>query len=294
LLFLDVNRLVQLITPRSDAKSTLTAHTSQLRKFAGWGIFSGYAIETRTVMEAKKDFGSYTRAFVTDVPADLNSEEAQYFKKTIPKFPEEGVYIYSFARGRMIYADGWEEVMGYRDDEITMLKIVSMTAPDYKPFVDELNDKALQFIHKTTTDLDKYSFLIESKKLHKNGTAMPIVARVGVFEHRDGKVLSIIGRFQVNRSLHFGKVMRYAAFGPEKAGFEEELNKTLFYKYAISNKEKEALALIAKGFSFKEVAQSFNVSQSAIEKRILPLYKRFDVKSLTHLVSFAYDNYILP
>lgn len=241
-----------------------------------------------------RDLGKYTRSFVTDIPADLHSEEFRYFNETIPKFPEEGIYIYSFVKGRMIYAHGWEEVLGYRDDEITMLKIVSMTAPDYAPFVDELNDKALMFIHKTSSDLDKYSFLIESKKLHKNGSEIPIVARVGVFEHEDGKLKSIIGRFQVNRNLTFGKVMRYAAFGPDKVEFEEELNKALFYKYAISNKEREALAMVAKGYSFKEIANFFNVSQSAIEKRIIPLYKRFDVKSLTHLVSFAYENHILP
>ena len=52
--------------------------------------------------------------------------------------------------------------------------------------------------------------------------------------------------------------------------------------------------MVAKGYSFKEIANFFNVSQSAIEKRIIPLYKRFDVKSLTHLVSFAYENHILP
>ena len=88
--------------------------------------------------------------------------------------------------------------------------------------------------------------------------------------------------------------MKYAAFGPEKDEFEEELNKTLFYKNAISNKEKNALALIAKGHSLKEVAAAYNVSLSAIEKRIFPLYKRFDVKSMPHLVSFAYENHILP
>lgn len=243
---------------------------------------------------APTGLGSYSKSFITDIPADLSTEEVKHFNQTIPKFPEEGIYIYSFAKGRMIYASGWEEVLGYKDDEITMLKIVNMTAPDYAPFVHEVNDKALMFIHKTSTDLDKYSFMIESKKLHKNGTEVPIVARVGVFEHANGKVVSIIGRFQVNRSIYFGKVMRYAAFGPEKSGFEEELNKSLFYQYAISDKEKEALALVAKGYSFKEIANNFNVSQSAIEKRIIPLYKRFEVKSLTHLVSFAYDNHILP
>jgi len=242
----------------------------------------------------KKNFGDYSRTFITDVPADLESEQAQFFKKTIPKFPEEAIYIYSFRENRMIFASGWEEVVGYRDDEINMLAIVNMSAAEFAPFSHDLNDKALRFIHGKSEDLEAYSFTIELKKIHKNGDEVPIVARVGVLSSDNGKIESIIGRFQINRGLIFGKVMRYAAYGPEKEKFEEELNKALFYHLAISNKEKEALSLVAKGYSFKEIAHEFNVSHSAIEKRIIPLYKRFEVKSLTHLVSFAYDNSILP
>jgi DNA-binding CsgD family transcriptional regulator len=154
--------------------------------------------------------------------------------------------------------------------------------------------RTIQFIHKKRPELNKYSFLIEQKKVHKNGTEVPIVARVGVHECENDTVVSIIGRFQVNYNIRFGKVMRYAAFGPEKNEFEDELNKNIFYKNAISNKEKDALALIAKGYSLKEVADMLNISQSAVEKRIIPLYKRFDVKSMPHLVSFAYENNILP
>ena len=51
--------------------------------------------------------------------------------------------------------------------------------------------------------------------------------------------------------------------------------------------------MASKGFAFKEIAEKLNVSASAIEKRIIPLYKRFNVKSLPHLISFAYDNHIL-
>lgn len=245
-------------------------------------------------MNPKPAYGEYSRSFITDVPADLKSEEALHFKEIIPKFPEEAVYIYSFKQNRMIYADGWEEVLGYKDDEINMLTIVSITTPEYAHFSNELNDKALRFIMSKTEDLEKYSFTIELKKIHKNGTHIPLISRVGVFKAENGKVIEIIGRSQINRSINFGKVMHYAAYGPEKSEFEEELNKVLFQHYAISKKEKEALALVAKGYSFKQIASEFNVSQSAIEKRILPMYKRFDVKSLTHLVSFSYENHILP
>lgn len=238
--------------------------------------------------------GEFSRSMITALPADLNSEQAKGLKRTIQRFPEEAIYVYSFKENRMIYADGWEEVLGYKDSEINMLSIVDITTPEYKPFSFELNDKALMFIMSRSEELEKYSFMIELKKLHKNGTAVPLIVRVGVFRSENGRVTEIIGRNQVSHRLKLGKVMQYAAYGPEKAEFEEELNKNLFHYYAISHKEKEALAMLAQGKSFKEIAHELNVTQSAIEKRIIPLYKRFEVRSLTHLVTFAMENHILP
>lgn len=238
--------------------------------------------------------GEFSKSMVTNTPADLNSLEAESLKKTIQRFPEEAIYIYSFMQNRMIYADGWEEVLGYKDDEINMLEIINSTTPEYAPFSHELNDKALLFLLNKTEELEKYSFTIELKKFHKNGDQVPLIVRVGVFKSDSGKVTEIIGRNQINESIALGKVMRYAAYGPEKSNFEENLNKELFRHFAISSKEKEAIDLVSKGYSFKEIAYHFNVSSSAVEKRILPLYKRFNVKSLTHLITFAYENHILP
>lgn len=267
------------------AKSTAKKHSFQNFVLRLW---------VKKAMPPRQAIGDYSKSFITNIPADLATEEAKWFKQTIPRFADEAVYIYSFKDNRMIYADGWEEILGYRDDEINMLTIVSITSPEYAVFSNELNDKALMFIQSKTTDLEKYSFTIELKKMHKNGKAVPMISRVGVFSSYNGKVTAIIGRSQVNNGLKFGNVMRYAAYGPEKDEFEEELNKQLFKYYAISQKEKEALSLVAQGYSFKEIASHFNVSQSAIEKRIIPMYKRFNVKSLTHLISFSYDNHILP
>ena len=238
--------------------------------------------------------GNYSKSMITATPADLTSKQALEYKKTIQRFPDEAVYVYSFKENRMVYADGWEEILGYRDDEINMLTIVTITSPEYAPFSGELNDKALKFILSKSEQLELYSFMIEVKKIHKNGSPIPIIVKVGVLNSENGQVTEIIGRNQINHSIRLGTVMRYAAYGPGKSEMEDELNKELFRHYAISDKEKEALALVAKGYAFKEIANSLNVSQSAIEKRILPMYKRFDVKSLSHLITFAYDNHILP
>lgn len=245
-------------------------------------------------MNTKSSFGKYSRLFITDIPADLTTSEALHLNKTLLRFPEEAIYIYSFKQNKMVYADGWENILGYKDSEVNMLTIVNITSPEYEAFSNELNDKALMFLHQKTEHLEEYSFTIELKKIHKNGNSIPLISRVGVFSAEDGKVTAIIGRVQISRNINLGKVMYYAAYGPEKSDFEENLNKELFNYYAISKKEKEALSFVAQGKSFKEIAHHLNVSQSAIEKRIIPMYKRFEVKSIAHLISFAYDNHILP
>lgn len=243
----------------------------------------------------EEDLGSYSKQFITNVPADLQSDIANEYRSKVYKYPMEGIYIYSFEEGRMLYADGWEEVVGIPDDQINMLEIVMMTAPHFSPFVNEINDKALKFLHVRNENLKEYSFTIELKVLHRNGTEVPVNAKVSVHETTEsGHLKCIMGRFHVDPGLRFGKVMRYAAYGPEKDAFETDLNESLFYPYHISSKELEVLHLLSDGFAYKEMADKLDVSPSAIEKRIRPLFQRFKVKNNTHLIAFAYQNNLLP
>lgn len=245
-------------------------------------------------MNNTNERGSYSRAFITDVPADLSTTVAQVSAKSIPKYPEEGVYIYSFIENKMLYAHGWEEVVGIPSEELSMLSVVNFTAPKFAPFVEEVNDKALQFLHDRNNRLLEYSFTIEIKVTHENGTEIPVHARVSVHGvQKDGSLASIMGQFHVNRSLRFGRVMRYRAYGPEKDAFENALDGDLFESLVITPKELEALSLAAqKGYGYKQIAAELNVSQSAIEKRIYPMFERFGVVSLGHLINFAHENYL--
>jgi DNA-binding CsgD family transcriptional regulator len=234
-------------------------------------------------------------SIVTDLPADTGSSSFKQYKRSLLRFAEESVYIYSFKHKKLIYADGWEETLGFKDDEITLQTIIKQTDPSYAAFSHEINAKTIDFLLSRKLGIKEYSFTVEMKKIHKNGTMVPMEAKIGILSvDEDGLVDEIIGRFRVNQNLHFGIVMRYDVHGPDKEEFEEVINKAVQKFLTISGKEKEALVFVAKGYSFKEIADILGVSSSAIEKRIHPLYKRFNVKNLTHLVSFAYENHILP
>lgn len=242
-----------------------------------------------------EEFGSYSKKFITDVPMIKDSQEYNMFKNRLYKYPLEGVYIYSFEHGRMLYADGWENVVGIPDTEITMLSIVNMTSPEFAPFVHDINDKALQFLHKRNDRLTEYSFTIETKVRNRNNQDIPVVARVAVHDtYEDGTLRSIIGRFQVDYGIRFGKIMRYCAYGPEKEEFERNLNRNLFYPFRISDNELDILRMISKGHTYAEIGNEFNLSISQIERNIDQLLERFKEKNTTSLISFCYENMLLP
>ena len=234
-------------------------------------------------------------SIITYLPADTNSALYKQYKRSLLRFPDEAIYIYSFKEKKLIYADGWEETLGFKDNEITLQTIIQQTDPSYAAFSHEINAKTIEFILSKKTGIKNYSFTVELKKIHRDGTMVPMEVKIGILSiDEDGLVDNIIGRFRINRNLHLGMVMRYDVHGPDKEEFEQVINKAVQKFLTISGKEKEALVYVAKGFSFKEIADELGVSASAIEKRIQPLYKRFNVKNLTHLVSFAYENHILP
>ena len=232
---------------------------------------------------------------VTDLPADTSSNLFKQYKRSLIRFPDEAVYIYSFKEKKLIYADVWEETLGFKDNEITLQTIIKQTDASYVAFAHEINAKTIEFILSKKTGIKNYSFTVELKKIHRDGTIVPMEVKIGILSvDDDGMVNHIIGRFRINRNLHLGMVMRYDVHGPDKEEFEKVINKAVQKFLTISGKEKEALKYVAKGYSFKEIADKLGVSSSAIEKRIQPLYNRVNVKNLTHLVSFAYENYILP
>ncbi len=234
-------------------------------------------------------------SMLSDVPADINSDIYKHYEKTLPIFPNQAIYIYSFKEQKMIYAKGWKDVLGYEDSEITMHKYINSTIPKYMDQTNEFNQKGLEFVNSKKENIDQYSFSREVQVYHKNGSIVPIYSRATIHKSENGNITEVLGFTQLMPSLKFGKIMKCAVYGPDTENFESLLNKQLFdsNSFKISKREREALKLMAVGHSYKEAADILCISLSAMEKRIRPLFKRFNVKSLPHLISFSKDNNII-
>ena len=66
-----------------------------------------------------KELGNYSKQFITNIPYDPTDPDFEIYKNKIIRGALEGVYIYSFEKGRMIYTDGWEEIIDVPDERLT-------------------------------------------------------------------------------------------------------------------------------------------------------------------------------
>jgi DNA-binding CsgD family transcriptional regulator len=238
--------------------------------------------------------GSYSRQLIKNTPADTSSPFYNQCKSVYKRFPEEAFYIYSFAEKRMLYNHGWEKFVGIPDSKLGMVDVVDLTAPDFKDFVEEVNDKALMFLYTHSENLKDYCFQIHIRLSHMDGSEIPVSAKVAVYDtFEDGSLKAICGSFRSNDSLRFGAVMRLSSYGPEKREFEDALDPELFQQLIITEKEAEALKLAANGLTDIEIADQIGISKHSVDKRFRSIKKRFGCRSRTALLQFAFDNYLL-
>jgi DNA-binding CsgD family transcriptional regulator len=242
----------------------------------------------------ENELGNYSRQFISDVPADFSTKAYKQYAQNLYTYPLEAIYIYSFEESKMIYVKGWEEIIGIPDNEISMLKIVELTAPVFKPFVFEMNDKALHFLHSRNEKLLEYSFTIEIKLHTPSGKEVPVCARVGVHDiTAKGTLKSIIGRFQVDYKLRFGKIMRFATYGPEREVFEKSLNDKLFSPYRISDFELTILLALSEGLNRDEIASKCNCTEEEAAAILNNLKIRFNQRNDLALIRFAYEHFLI-
>jgi DNA-binding CsgD family transcriptional regulator len=240
-----------------------------------------------------KDSSNHLSFLFSDNPPQLDNEYG-HSSLIIHRFPNEAVYIYSLEKQSMVYLSGWEELLGFKQDEITLNLLVNLTTPEFKDFCSEMNKKALNFAFTLKEKFNEYSCLIETKKFNKKGQVVNLIEHAGIFKTENGKIIEIIAKYQRIKSRRLNNIRYFEAYGPDNSNIDEAFEEILSDHLAISGKEREVLQLAAKGLGIKEMADRAGVSHSAIEKRLMILYKRFKVSNNSHLISYAYEKGILP
>jgi DNA-binding CsgD family transcriptional regulator len=195
--------------------------------------------------------------------------------------------MYSLVEMKIMHAAGWQELLGYENDEISMQMLIGITTPDYADFIREMNNQSLAFILEKRERLDEYSCTIESKKYNKAGDEVSLLESVRVYRSAKGRVTELLGRYKLNPRITNPNDKYFHASGPGIEVLVDKMKKFGDEGRLITRREHEILKLLAGGMILNDIANHLGVSKSNIEKKIYGLFKKFNVRNQRELIIYS-------
>jgi len=232
----------------------------------------------------------FYETLLSNEPFQPNTSTKKSDLLKIRTFSDEATYIYSLEKKKIVAADGWLQLLGYANSEINMHLLVSITSPDFKEFILEMNNQALAFILSKSENLHTYSCTIESKKISKTGSVVSLIESVRVFKSSRGKVLEVIGNYKLNPRISHPGNKYFQASGPGIESLVEKMQQFQAHEEVVNKRERKIIRMLANGKTVTEVANEILVSKSTVEKILSELCRKFKVNNRAELIAYSQRN----
>ena len=130
-------------------------------------------------MSKSKFSGDYTKAFLSKDRSKEGSKDTIYFDKTLEIAENEAVNVFSFKENKLLFAKGFEKLLGRELEEIDILQLNSLYDTVFKEFTNEYHDRMLLYLHTNNKNLESLSSTIIVKA---QGIDTPFILNVKVYE----------------------------------------------------------------------------------------------------------------
>ena len=240
--------------------------------------------------------GDYYKAHVSSNPADLNSKEATDIKKKISYDKDEAVYIYSFKKNQILFAAGFQDLIGYPDNEVNVMNIYDIYDSKYSTLLHHFTDQTLHFLHHNKINGDFSTYAISNIYNKITNTKLTIIKTVSVYEkNENNNFISGIVRFKKIENLKYDSVFQYGIVDSSK---KINLFTDNIIDFEVDNSvnihEIKLLELLDNNMSINSISKHFECSETQINLAINNILARFKCKNTQELINFSKQNEILP
>lgn len=227
--------------------------------------------------------------FVSDALPDLNSPESLLLSEMPLQEDGTACFIYCMERRKMIYAVGFEAILGYSDGEISVQQYMALTTPRFAAFMHDVAHESIAYLKMPHEGVVQDGFEIELTKFHRLGHELPFISSMEHFESAGNIMKKTLLRLRPNPGMRAGPVIRYAAQG----GLEKVLAQAQMSQPAISCKELMLLQQLSEKYEAATQRNGTLELASFEQDAITLLCKRFGVLTLHQLLLFARENRLI-
>jgi len=205
-----------------------------------------------------------------------------------PRFPGHFLYIYNFSEGRIVYARGFEEVLGYHDDEVDLELVMDALHPADASIVAGLDFRATEAMTKVRNpeNFMELSLSVDYRMRRANGEYIKILRQTAVFEvdKNTGRVHSTFNLCKDISTIKPAGSIGWQITGFDQVQFGAPEHATNHVHYRPTPREMDIVRKLAEGKISRVIAEELEISLHTVNTHRRNLLERTGMGNTTELV----------
>lgn len=211
----------------------------------------------------------------------------------IPLFPGQFVYVVNYTSGRVVHAQGFERVLGYKDTDVDLPLIYNTWHPDDAPTMARLTEVSGRALTDTRPVVQPFeaSLMVDYRVRKANGQYIKVLRHTSVFEAHEehGRAISTFSMCKdissIKSSNHIG--WQFAGLAVDRMGLRHLNELRPHLQYRPPSREMDIIQLLAAGRSSKLIALDLAISLHTVNTHRRNLMERSGTRNVAELMHMA-------
>jgi len=206
----------------------------------------------------------------------------------------ECVYIIDFSKNKITFKNGFNNLLGYENEDITLDFLASKIHEEDNEMVNKIRIATAIFGLKNPKKECDYMLSLTYRIKKNDGTYANVLNQTTIYEaDENGRLISILNRLSDISFMRNPLNVSWNVEGNDidTKAFKKEVYRE--YQDFFSNRELEVIRKIAAGFTNKIIAKKLNISEHTVATHRKRILKKSNCHNSDELILFCSKNGIL-
>jgi len=201
---------------------------------------------------------------------------------------KECIYLLDFVKNKIIYAKGFQNVLGYADKNISFEFIIDNHHPEDNEAVNRISKAAILHCMENPANVLNSVLFIAYRRKKKDGTYIKVLSESSIFEIND-KGMPTKGFTKIT-DISFIDTSEVVNYWMEADDFNKEaFNEKIYSAYAdfFTDREKDIIKELAKDLTTRSIAEKLCISEHTIATHRKHILKKSNTHKTEDLLLFC-------
>jgi DNA-binding NarL/FixJ family response regulator len=203
-------------------------------------------------------------------------------------------YIIDFSKNKITYMNGFDNLLDYKNQDITLDFLASKVHDDDKEMVNKIRIASTSFALNNPTKECDYKLSLTYRLKNNNNTYINVFNQTTIHEaDESGRVISVLNKLSDVSFMHNHMNVNWLFEGNhlDIKSFKKEIYRE--YQSLFTTRELDVINKIANGFTSKIISEKLNISEHTVATHRKRILKKSKCHNSDQLLLFCSKNGIL-